>query len=229
MLLTRHVQVPRGSSAPQGSLTASHLPTQTLVPLPVPFVYTWLPLLNTLNIYLQLVILLAIQTQVVQKYFHCTPHLHPRSPPESPISANPSTMLQNIQGQKLQDLGFFPFLIFWPSVAKFSTKFPQALSFFGLPWWLSGKESACHAGTTGEAASIPGMGRSLGGGNGNKLQYSCLENSTDRIASSATVHRVIKSQTRLKQLGTHIRVCPSLHVNIIALDEFLSWAKPILP
>ena len=43
----------------------------------------------------------------------------------------------------------------------------------GLPWWLCGKESACIAGDLG---SIPGLGRSPGGGHGNPLQYSCLEN-----------------------------------------------------
>ena len=43
----------------------------------------------------------------------------------------------------------------------------------GLPWWLSGKESARNAGDLG---SVPGLGRSPGEGNGNPLQYSCLEN-----------------------------------------------------
>ena len=38
--------------------------------------------------------------------------------------------------------------------------------------WLSGEESACNARDAGDAASIPGLGRSLGGGNGNPLQYS---------------------------------------------------------
>ena len=42
----------------------------------------------------------------------------------------------------------------------------------GLPWWLSGIESPASAGDEG---SIPGLGRSLGEGNGNSLQYSCLE------------------------------------------------------
>ena len=49
----------------------------------------------------------------------------------------------------------------------------------GLPWWLSGKESACNAGDLG---LIPGLGRSLGEGNGYPLQYSGLENSEDRRA-----------------------------------------------
>jgi len=40
----------------------------------------------------------------------------------------------------------------------------------GLPWWLSGKESSCNAGDTGDVGSIPGLGRSPGGGHGNPLQ-----------------------------------------------------------
>ena len=56
-----------------------------------------------------------------------------------------------------------------------------------------GKESVCNAGDQG---SISGCGRSFGEGNGNPLQYSCLENSMDK-ALRATVHGVAKSQTRL--------------------------------
>ena len=48
-----------------------------------------------------------------------------------------------------------------------------------LPLWLSGKESACNAGDVG---LIPGSKKSPGEGNGNPLQYSCLENSVDRGA-----------------------------------------------
>ena len=47
----------------------------------------------------------------------------------------------------------------------------------GLPWWLSGKESAYN---TGDSGSIPGLGRSPGEGNDNPLQYSCLGNPMDR-------------------------------------------------
>ena len=54
--------------------------------------------------------------------------------------------------------------------------------------------SACNAGDLG---SIPGLGRSPGEGNGNLLQYSCLENSMDGGAWRATVHRVAKSWTWL--------------------------------
>ena len=56
-----------------------------------------------------------------------------------------------------------------------------------------GKESTCNAGDLG---LIPGLGRSPGGGQGNPLQYSCLENPTDRGAWRATVHGITKCQTR---------------------------------
>ena len=57
------------------------------------------------------------------------------------------------------------------------------------PFFTSGKESTCNAGNAG---LIPGSGRSPGEGNGNPLQYSCLENPMDRGAWWATVHRVAK-------------------------------------
>ena len=50
-----------------------------------------------------------------------------------------------------------------------------------------GKEATCNAGDTGDADSIPGLGRFPGGGNGNPLQYSSLENPIDRGAWRATV------------------------------------------
>ena len=52
-----------------------------------------------------------------------------------------------------------------------------------------------NAGDTGDAGSIPGSGRTSGGGNSNPLQYSYLENSVDRGAWQATVHRAAKSWT----------------------------------
>ena len=58
------------------------------------------------------------------------------------------------------------------------------------PLWLSGKESACNA---EELDSVPGLGRSPGGGYGSPLQYSCLENPMDRGVWQATVHGASKS------------------------------------
>ena len=57
------------------------------------------------------------------------------------------------------------------------------------------KESTCNAGAVGDMGSIPELGKSPGGGYGNPLQYSCLDNPMDRGAWWATVHRVAKSWT----------------------------------
>ena len=59
----------------------------------------------------------------------------------------------------------------------------------GFPSGSEGKESACNARDAGDTASVPGLGRSPGGGHGNSLQYSCLESLMDRGAWRATVHR----------------------------------------
>ena len=59
------------------------------------------------------------------------------------------------------------------------------------------KNLPANAGDTGEVGLIPGSGRYPGGGNGNPLQYSCLENLMDRGAWRATVHGVTKTQTQL--------------------------------
>ena len=64
----------------------------------------------------------------------------------------------------------------------------------GFPGGSVAKESACNAGNLG---SIPRLGKSPGEGNGNPLQYSCLENLLGRGAWQATVHGVTKSQTPL--------------------------------
>ena len=55
------------------------------------------------------------------------------------------------------------------------------------------KNLPANAGDTGDEDSIPGSGRSPGGGHSNPLQYPCLENLMDRGAWWATVHRVAKS------------------------------------
>ena len=56
------------------------------------------------------------------------------------------------------------------------------------PWLISGKESANEE----DGSSIPGLGRSPGEDDGNPLQYSCLENPTDRGAWRAAVHEITK-------------------------------------
>ena len=64
--------------------------------------------------------------------------------------------------------------------------------------WLSGKEPACQCRRIRDPGTIPGLGRCPGGGHGYPFQYSYLENLMDRRAWWATVHRVTKSQAKLK-------------------------------
>ena len=68
------------------------------------------------------------------------------------------------------------------------------ISILGSAGGSDSKESACTAGALG---SIPGSGRSPGEENGYPLQYSCLENSTDREAWHAAIHGVAKNQSQL--------------------------------
>ena len=71
---------------------------------------------------------------------------------------------------------------------------PSATGFWGFPSGSDGKDSACNSGDPG---SIPRLGRSSGEGNGNPLQYFCLENPKDRGAWKATVLGITKSWTQL--------------------------------
>ena len=79
-------------------------------------------------------------------------------------------------------------------VLEKANSFNKLMTLLGFPGGLDGKESARNAGDLG---SIPGLGRYPGGGNGNPLQSSCLENPMDPGVWRATVHGVAKSQTQL--------------------------------
>ena len=73
--------------------------------------------------------------------------------------------------------------------------FLERLCVIRLPWWLQAVKRLAY--NVGDPGSVPGPRRSSGGGNGNPLQYSCLENPVDGGAWWATVHGVTKSRTRL--------------------------------
>ena len=81
---------------------------------------------------------------------------------------------------------------------------PQAC--WGFPGGSVIKTAPANTGDTGEASSIPGLGRSPGGGNGKPLQYPCLGNPMDRGAWGTTVHGLSRSQTRLSD-WTHTLTC----------------------
>ena len=77
--------------------------------------------------------------------------------------------------------------------------------------------------SAGDVGSIPGLKRYPGGGRGNPLQYSCLENFMDRGAWWASVHRVAKSQTRLKWLSMHApKLIAKLHPELVS-STFLTY------
>ena len=90
------------------------------------------------------------------------------------------------------------------------------------------KNPPANAGDIRDAGSIYGWGRSSGGGDGNPLQYSCLENAMDRGAWWATVHRVAKSQMWLRREHTSARslvfcICQQLFKNRI--KESSGWGS----
>ena len=83
------------------------------------------------------------------------------------------------------------------------------------------KNPFANAGDLRDAGSIPELGRSPGGGYGNPIQYSCLENPIDRGAWWATVHRVTQSQTQIKQLNTHTLISILFHRYIDMCDKLI--------
>ena len=92
------------------------------------------------------------------------------------------------------------------------------------------KNPAAYAEDIRDVGSIPGSGRSAGGGRGNPLQYSCLENPMDREAWRATVCGVTKSQTQLKKLSMHACIM-SLHccVSFCYTTKWISYMYTHIP
>ena len=82
-------------------------------------------------------------------------------------------------------MGFIKLIYMGNFINWVSRKFLYII--YQLPGWLSSKESACNARAAEDIYSIPGSGRSPGGGYGSPLQYSCLEHPMDRDAWWATV------------------------------------------
>jgi len=89
----------------------------------------------------------------------------------------------------------------------------------GFPGGSDGKESACNV---GDPSSNPGLGRSPGEGNGNPLQYSCLENPKDKEAWQATVHGVAKKSDTTKWWTFHF-IFQTLLANQIELLNICQW------
>ena len=89
--------------------------------------------------------------------------------------------------------------------------FKEIRTYYTIYWFpggLDGKEFACNV---GDSDLILGLGGSPGERNGYPRQYSCLENSMDRGVWEATVHRIVKSQTRLSDYSFTFNTIYSLH------------------
>ena len=100
----------------------------------------------------------------------------------------------------------------------------------GFPGGSEGKASGCNAGDPG---SIPGSGRSPGEGNGNSLQYSCLEYSMDRGAWRATVLGAAKTEvtqqnvhSTVKQGGEIEKMCPPQTSTVFTSGTSVALQKP---
>ena len=109
---------------------------------------------------------------------------------------------------------------FW-SIKFIHSKYGTCRAFKGLPRWIRGKESTCNA---GDMSLIPGSGRFPGEGNGNPLQYFCLENPMDGEAWWATVHGVAKSRTWL-HFHFHAQYTGKSHKKVHAALEFFTLSR----
>ena len=95
--------------------------------------------------------------------------------------------------------------------------------FLGFPAGTSGKEPTCQCRRHRRLEFDLWVGKIPGGGNGNPLQYSCLENPMDREAWQATGYRVTKSQIWLKWLSTHTPTV-ILGLNFLGTTKLFSTA-----
>ena len=92
-----------------------------------------------------------------------------------------------------------------------------------------------NAGDAGDVGLIPGSGRFSGGGHGNPLQYSCLENPKDRGAWRTTVQEVVESWTWLNWLRTHARrhteksISGTIPLTIKETRELYAWMDDPIP
>ena len=124
----------------------------------------------------------------------------------------------NYNGCFIFSKGFLPpvldIMVIW-------IKFAHSCPFCGFPGDSVVKKLPANAEDSWDAGSIPGLGRSPRVGNGNPLQYSCLENSMDRRAWWATVHRITKRQT---WLSTHALLIPVQFNSLIPKTSVFSVA-----
>ena len=104
-------------------------------------------------------------------------------------------------------------------------KYYSSIALLIFPGGSDSKVSAYNAYHVGDPGSIPGSGRSPGEGNGNPLQYSCLENPMDGGAWKAAVHGVAEGRTRLSDFTFTFHV-PALEKEMATHSSVLAWRIP---
>ena len=132
------------------------------------------------------------------------PGIKPRSPTLQ-VDYLPAKLQGKPKGTRVDSLSLlqwiFPTQNSNQRLLHFITIYTHGIPLYRASLMTVGKESACSAGDTGDMGSIPGLGRSTGGGNGNPLHHSCLKAPMDRGAWWATVHEVTKSRIWLSMLS----------------------------
>ena len=126
----------------------------------------------------------------------------------------PASLQVNVGGGKYTimltgfTLNSFPWT--WNGCTMVCNKFSSVPSPLDFPGASDGKEFACHVGDLG---SIPGLGRSPGGGHGNPLQYSCLENPLGQRCLAGYSPRCGKESDMTEQLSMHSCVHTRMHTH----------------
>ena len=123
--------------------------------------------------------------------------------------------------------------VMWILVGILGQKKVKTEGIWGFPDGSVGKESTCNAGNPGDVGLIPGMGRSPGEGNGNPLQYSCLENPMDGGAmkgcyspwgrKESDMTEPLHFQRRLKEKGISIRFREQQTKTILYLEIYFLY------
>ena len=146
--------------------------------------------------------------------FHC-----PKNPLCSIYSPSPHHPHKPLAATDLFTVYFLLKFCLFQNVTELESYSISLFRFASFAWyftfrvhqWLSGKESTCN---TADEGLIPGSGRSPGGGHGNPLLYSCLENAMDRGVSgrlqSKGLQRVGHDWNNLAHMHTHICICLGL-------------------
>ena len=114
---------------------------------------------------------------------------------------------------------------FWRADTEGFLDQQQPRGIHGFPGGASSKEPTCPCRRPGDAGSIRGSGRSPGGGRGNLLQYSCLENIMDRGAWQATVHRVAHTEESTGRGAQHGGGASSDEVRDVAFPSSCLWSS----